>query len=292
MLFKGSGVAIITPFYEDGSIDYPSLRNLIEFQIENQTDAIIINGTTGESATLSFEEQTELIDFTIKQVDKRIPVIAGTGSNDTKKMIKLSQKAEVLGADGLLIVTPYYNKTTQAGLYEHFKAVHEQTNIPIILYNVPSRTQVNIEPETVYNLSQLERIVGLKDAGGNFSETLQIRSKCGSDFSLYSGNDDMIVPMMALGGVGVISVLANVVPFETQKMTHAFLAGDLETAEVLQVKYAALIKQLFIEPNPIPVKYVLSEMGFCENHLRLPLVPLSESKKAAIDHVIKEHVLR
>ena len=288
MLFKGSGVALITPFNQDGSIDYQSLRKLIEFQIENQTDAIIINGTTGESATLSFAEQSALIEFTIKQVDGRIPVIAGTGSNDTHKMIKLSQEAERLGADGLLIVTPYYNKTSQTGLYEHFKAVHEQTNIPIILYNVPSRTQVNLEPETVYQLSQLERVVGLKDATGNFSDTLKVRALCGSDFALYSGNDDMIIPMMSLGGVGVISVLANVVPFETQQMTQAFLDGDLETAEILQVKYAQLIEQLFIEPNPIPVKFVLSQMGYCENVLRLPLVPLSEDKQAAVNMVTKE----
>lgn len=288
MLFKGSGVALITPFNQDGSIDYASLRTLIEFQIEKQTDAIIINGTTGESATLSVEEQSELIDFTIRQVDGRIPVIAGTGSNDTQTMVKLSQKAEQLGADGLLIVTPYYNKTSQAGIYQHYKLVHEQTSIPIILYNVPSRTQVNIEPKTVQKLSKLKRIVGLKDATGDFSYTLQVRALCGSDFALYSGNDDMIIPMMSLGGVGVISVLANVVPFETQQMTQAFLDGDLETAEVLQVKYAQLIQQLFIEPNPIPVKYVLHEMGYCEDIVRLPLVSIGEDKKVVIKQVLKE----
>lgn len=291
MLFKGSGVAIVTPFHQDGSIDYPSLKGLIEFHIENQTDAIIIAGTTGEATTLSDEEHLAIIEVTVNQVDNRIPVIAGTGSNNTGHMVKMSQKAEQLGVDGLLLVTPYYNKATQKGLVEHFKIVHDQTKIPILLYNVPSRTNLHIDAETVYELSQLDRIVGIKDASGNMSETLKIRRLCNENFAIYSGNDDMIVPVLSIGGVGVISVVANILPKETHEMVMSYLKNDIETSQMLQIKYQELISHLFVEPNPVPVKYALSQMNKLDNHLRLPLVPLDEMYTNRMDELLKEHGL-
>lgn len=291
MLFQGSGVAIVTPFYEDGSIDYPSLKNLIEFQIENNTDAIIIAGTTGETATLSNQEQIEIIDFAVKEVDSRVPVIAGTGTNNTLETVYLSQEAQKLGVDGLLIVTPYYNKSTQEGLYEHYEYIHEQTSLPILLYNVPSRTNVHIDANTVYRLSKLERIVGIKDASGDFSHLLEIKSLCDDDFVIYSGNDDQIVPMLALGAQGVISVLANIAPLETHDMVMEYLKGNHEKALKLQVDYQKLISLLFVEPSPIGVKYALHKMSFIDNVLRRPLSPLSDSYTDEILMLMKERGL-
>ncbi|CAM3647409.1 4-hydroxy-tetrahydrodipicolinate synthase [Erysipelothrix urinaevulpis] len=292
MLFTGSGVAIVTPFYEDGSIDYSALKNLIEFHIDNETDAIIIAGTTGETATLSDEEQLEIIRFTVKEVNQRIPVIAGTGSNNTQHSLYLSQEAEKMGVDGLLIVTPYYNKATQKGLIAHYQTIHDQTSTPILLYNVPGRTNVNIEPETVYELSKMERIVGLKEASGDFSQILKIRRLCDDDFALYSGNDDQIVPFLALGGVGVISVLANILPKETHRMVEHYLEGNVIQAERMQTHYQALIDHLFIEPSPTAVKYVLAEMGYIDNVLRLPLLPLEETNVEIMNQLLEEYQIK
>ncbi len=284
-LFKGSGVAIVTPFKNDGSIDYEVLNELLEFHVLNQTDAIVITGTTGESATLSDEEQLSLIDFTVKTIAGRIPVIAGTGSNNTAHMVHLSVEAEKLGVDGLLCVTPYYNKTTQEGLYQHFLSVSKEVNVPIILYNVPGRTNINLSAETTYRLSSLDNVVGLKDASGDMGLALEVRRLCGPDFALYSGNDDMIVPLLSLGGVGVISVVANILP----KETHDLVMDYLEKGEnTLQIKYKALIDALFVEPSPIPVKAALKLMGYESQSLRLPLVPATQATRDLLSSEMKK----
>ena len=284
-LFKGSGVAIVTPFKNDGSIDYEVLNELLEFHVLNQTDAIVITGTTGESATLSDEEQLSLIDFTVKTIAGRIPVIAGTGSNNTAHMVHLSVEAEKLGVDGLLCVTPYYNKTTQEGLYQHFLSVSKEVNVPIILYNVPGRTNINLSAETTYRLSRLDNVVGLKDASGDMGLALEVRRLCGPDFALYSGNDDMIVPLLSLGGVGVISVVANILP----KETHDLVMDYLEKGEnTLQIKYKALIDALFVEPSPIPVKAALKLMGYESQSLRLPLVPATQATRDLLSSEMKK----
>lgn len=284
-LFKGSGVAIVTPFKNDGSIDYEVLNELLEFHVLNQTDAIVITGTTGESATLSDEEQLSLIDFTVKTIAGRIPVIAGTGSNNTTHMVHLSVEAEKLGVDGLLCVTPYYNKTTQEGLYQHFLSVSKEVNVPIILYNVPGRTNINLSAETTYRLSSLDNVVGLKDASGDMGLALEVRRLCGPDFALYSGNDDMIVPLLSLGGVGVISVVANILP----KETHDLVMDYLEKGEnTLQIKYKALIDALFVEPSPIPVKAALKLMGYESQSLRLPLVPATQATRDLLSSEMKK----
>ncbi|MFY9482352.1 MAG: 4-hydroxy-tetrahydrodipicolinate synthase [Tissierellaceae bacterium] len=287
-IFKGSGVAIVTPFNEDGTINYEELARLLEFQIENQTDAIIIAGTTGEASTLTDEEQLALIDFTVKKVDGRIPVIAGTGSNDTRHGISLSVEASKLGVDGLLMVTPYYNKCTQGGLIKHFTAMAEKVDVPIILYSVPGRTQVNIEPETVYELSKVDNIVGLKDATGDLAYAVEVMRLCGPDFALYSGNDDIIVPILSVGGVGVISVLANVVPKETHDMVDFYLQGRVKESAALQLKYKPLIDALFAEVNPIPVKKALELMDYKVGSLRLPLTEATEATTARLEELMKE----
>lgn len=291
MLFKGSGVAIVTPFYEDDSIDYPSLKNLIKFHLENNTDAIVIAGTTGETATLSEEEHMSIIEFTVNEVDGKVPVIAGTGTNNTHKTVELSLKAEALGVDGLLVVTPYYNKATQKGLYEHFKFIHDKVSVPIILYTVPSRTNMHIDADTVYELSKLGGIVGLKDASGDLGYTLKVRSLCGPNFAIYSGNDDMIVPVLSLGGVGVISVVANIVPKETHDLVQLYLNGDSKGSLDLQIEYQTLIEHLFIEPSPIGVKFALHKMGMIDNVLRLPLTCLSTDLEPALERLLMEHDL-
>ncbi|MFY9213300.1 MAG: 4-hydroxy-tetrahydrodipicolinate synthase [Tissierellaceae bacterium] len=287
-IFKGSGVAIVTPFNEDGTINYEELARLLEFQIENQTDAIIIAGTTGEASTLTDEEQLALIDFTVKKVDGRIPVIAGTGSNDTRHGISLSVEASKLGVDGLLMVTPYYNKCTQGGLIKHFTAMAEKVDVPIILYSVPGRTQVNIEPETVYELSKVDNIVGLKDATGDLAYAVEVMRLCGPDFALYSGNDDIIVPILSVGGVGVISVLANVVPKETHDMVDFYLQGRVKESAALQLKYKPLIDALFAEVNPIPVKKALELMDYKVGSLRLPLTEATLATTARLEELMKE----
>ena len=286
LLFTGSGVAIITPF--DGyKTNYDAFGKLIEDQIEKGTDAIIVCGTTGEASTMPDAEHLAAIEFAVKTVNGRIPVIAGTGSNETAHAIELSKKAEELGADGLLQVTPYYNKTSSKGLYEHFKAVAEAVNIPILLYNVPGRTGMNIPVPVLKELAKIPNIVGVKEASGNIGYTAKIAAEI-PELYIYSGNDDMIVPVLSLGGKGVISVLANVMPKETHEMCAAFFDGDTEKARELQLKYYDLIKALFIEVNPIPVKTALNLMGFDAGNLRLPLTEMAEENLEVLKASMKK----
>lgn len=281
MLFKGSGVALVTPFNENG-VDFEKLGELIEYHIENKTDALIVCGTTGESTTMSDEEQESVIEYTVKKVNKRIPVIAGTGSNDTKHSIELSQKAEKLGVDGLLVITPYYNKTNARGLKLHFEAIAKSTKLPIILYNVPGRTGVNIKPNVIAELSKIENIVAVKEASGDIAQVAEIARLVPEDFAIYSGNDDSIVPLLSLGGVGVISVVANICPKETHDLVDKFLNGDVKGARELQLGMKALIDKLFIEVNPIPVKTAMNILGFEVGDLRLPLAPMEENNLNAL----------
>lgn len=290
-IFTGSGVAIITPFTEDGAINFEELGKILEFQIENETDAIIICGTTGESAAMPDKEHLSVIDYTVKKVAGRIPVIAGTGSNDTAHGINLCKAAESLGVDGLLTVTPYYNKTTQRGLVKHFTALANSVKIPIILYNVPSRTGLNIKPDTLCELCKVENIIGIKEASGNITQVAQMAAKC-PDAVIYSGNDDQIIPIMSVGGMGVISVLANVAPKKVHDMCQKFLDKDTEGAAKLQLEAMELIDALFCEVNPIPVKKAMSLMGYNADTLRLPLCEISpENEKylrnALINYGIK-----
>lgn len=273
-IFTGAGVAIVTPFHNDGSVNYEKLAELLEWHIANQTDAIIITGTTGESSTLDDDEHKEVIRFTVEKVAKRIPVIAGTGSNNTAYAIQLSQYSESVGVDGLLLVTPYYNKATQDGLVKHFTAIADSVNIPIILYNVPSRTGVNITPATCQKLSKHNNIVGIKEASSDISQIEEIAATC-PDFHIYSGNDDQTLPILSLGGKGVISVLSNVMPKETHDICQYFFDGDVHKSLELQLKVHNINKALFCEVNPIPVKAALNLMGFDVGSLRMPLTEIS-----------------
>lgn len=274
-IFKGSAVAIVTPFTKDG-VNFDVLGKLLDFQVSLGTKAIVICGTTGEASTMSDQEKKDTILYTVKKINKRIPVIAGTGSNNTKASIEMSIFAETVGVDGLLVITPYYNKTTDKGLYEHFKAINDSVNIPIILYNVPSRTTMNLLPKTLYSLRDCKNIVGVKEASGNISQVAEIKALCQDRFLIYSGNDDQIIPILALGGSGVISVLANILPKEVQNMCSLYFEGKHEEALELQLKYFNLIKALFKETNPIPVKTALNLMGYGVGPLRLPLCSMSE----------------
>lgn len=282
-IFTGAGVALITPMNEDGSVNYSKLKEILEYQIAHKTDAIIICGTTGEASTLSDEEHLECIRYTCEVVNGRIPVIAGTGSNCTQSAIELSQKAEESGADGLLLVTPYYNKATQNGLKAHYKAIAEAVSIPIILYNVPSRTGTKMAPQTVVDLcSEVPNIVGVKDATGDISEVAELLSLADGKVDLYSGNDDQIVPVLSLGGKGVISVLSNILPEETHNMVESYLQGDVEKSRKLQLQYFDLVKALFCEVNPIPVKKAMNLMGMQVGGLRLPLTEMEEQNAARL----------
>lgn len=276
MLFKGSGVALVTPFNETG-VDFNKLGELIEYHIENKTDALIVCGTTGESTTMSDEEQFAVIDFTVKKVNKRIPVIAGTGSNNTMHSVYLSKEAEKLGVDGLLVITPYYNKTNQRGLKLHFETIAASTKLPIILYNVPGRTGVNIKPSVIAELAEIKNIVAVKEASGDLAQVAEIVRLVPEGFAIYSGNDDSILPLLSLGGVGVISVVANICPKETHDLVEKFLNGDVEGSRKLQLGMKSLIDKLFIEVNPIPVKTAMNLLGFEVGDLRLPLAPMEES---------------
>lgn len=278
-VFTGAAVAIVTPMNSDGSINFDELGRLIDFNIDNGTDAIVICGTTGESSTMTDDEHIECIRFAVEKTAKRVPVIAGTGSNHTEYAVNLSKKAQELGADALLCVTPYYNKTSQAGLVAHFTAIANAVSIPIILYSVPSRTGVNITPETCYELSKVENIVAIKEASGNISQIAKIASMCGDDLTIYSGNDDQIVPIMALGGKGVISVLSNCMPYETHEICQLCLDGDFKTANEKFMKVLDFANALFCDVNPIPVKEALNMMGFNAGPCRLPLVPMSEANR-------------
>ncbi|MDY4597786.1 4-hydroxy-tetrahydrodipicolinate synthase [Faecalimonas umbilicata] len=276
-IFTGAGVAIITPFHEDGSINYDQLKKLVDYHCENGTDSIVICGTTGESATMTEEEHLECIKRTIDFTAGRIPVIAGTGSNCTATAVELSREAAKAGADGLLVVTPYYNKATQKGLIEHYKAIAREADAPIIMYSVASRTGCNIEPATVAALvKEVDNIVGVKEASGNISQVAKIMQLTQGDIDLYSGNDDQIVPILALGGKGVISVLSNVAPRETHEICAKFFAGDIAGSRELQLKAIPLINALFSEVNPIPVKKAVSLMGMEAGGLRMPLTEMEE----------------
>ncbi len=290
-LFTGAGVALVTPMNADGSVNYEKLEEIIEFQITNSTDAIIICGTTGEASTLSNEEHLECIRFCCEVTKKRIPVIAGTGSNCTSSAVYLSQEAEKAGADGLLVVTPYYNKCTQNGLKAHFTEIANAVNIPILLYNIPGRTGVKIMPETVVSLCRdVENIIGVKDATGDLSEVanvLALARKENVEVDLYSGNDDQIVPVVSLGGKGVISVLSNILPQETHDMVASFYEGDTKTSTDLQLKYFDLIDALFCEVNPIPVKKAMNLMGMNVGSLRAPLTEMEDANAAKLAEEMK-----
>ena len=287
ILFKGCGTAMATPFTEDG-VNFEEFRKLLEFQISEGADAIIVCGTTGESSTMTEEERKQTIKFAIDTVNKRIPVIAGTGGNNTKSAIEMSKYAESVGADGLLIVTPYYNKTTQAGLIAHYTAIAKEVSLPIILYSVPSRTGVNIAPETCLELSKIENIVAIKEASGNISQIAKIASLCQDNLHIYSGNDDQIVPILSLGGLGVISVLSNIQPKFTHNMVMTFLNGNTEEAKNAQLKCLPLVEALFCEVNPIPVKEALNILGYNYGIPRLPLIKISNSGKEKLEKAMKE----
>ncbi|MBR1384492.1 MAG: 4-hydroxy-tetrahydrodipicolinate synthase [Ruminococcus sp.] len=287
-IFTGAGVAIATPFFEDGSINFDELGRLIDFNIDNGTDAIIICGTTGESATMSDEEHIECIKYAVDKVAKRIPVIAGTGSNDTKYAIHLSQEAEALGADALLLVTPYYNKASQAGLIKHYQMIAESVSLPIIVYSVASRTGVNILPETCVELAKIPNIVAIKEASGNISQIAQIAALCGDELDIYSGNDDQILPIMALGAKGVISVLSNVMPFETHEIAALCLENDYVQAREKMFKVQQLAKDLFCDVNPIPVKHALNVMGFNAGPCRMPLCEMSVANKEKLETTMRK----
>ena len=286
-LFKGAGVALITPFNEDDTVNYDMLGTLIDRQIEGHTDAIIVCGTTGEPATMTEEEKLSVIDFTVKRVNHRIPVIAGAGSNSTKLVIDFSKKLEKLGVDGLLIVTPFYNKATQQGLYEHYTAIAHEVKLPIIMYNVPSRTGCNIQPETAMRLGlENSNIVGIKEASGDISQITKLASLCRGCLDIYSGNDDQVIPILSLGGIGVISVLSNVAPQGTHDMVMEYLNGNEEKARRLQLDYLELVDALFCEVNPIPVKSTMNMLGFNVGSLRLPLTEMEEEHKVAMSKLL------
>lgn len=288
-IFEGAGVAIITPFHTDGSIDYDKFGEVIEQQIANQTDAIIVCGTTGESATMTHEEHLDVIRYCVEKVAHRIPVVAGTGSNCTETAVYLSQEAEKIGADGLLVVTPYYNKATQNGLYQHFKMVADSVKLPILLYNVPSRTGTTLQPETIVRLCRdVENIVGVKDATGNISQTAHLMSIADGCVDLYSGEDAIIVPMLSLGAKGVISVLSNVAPQETHQICSLYFEGKVKESCELQLKAIPLVEALFCEVNPIPVKKAMQLKGMCTGTLRMPLTEMEEADAARLEREMKK----
>lgn len=289
-IFEGCGTAIVTPFTEDG-VNFKEFKKLIEFQIENEVDAIIVCGTTGEASTMTEAEKKETIKFAIDTVAKRTKVIVGTGSNNTKVAVEMSKFAEEAGADGVLVVTPYYNKTTQQGLIAHYTEIAKSIKLPIIMYSVPGRTGVNILPETCKELSKIENIVAIKEASGNLSQVAKIASLCRDDLAIYSGNDDQIIPVLSLGGKGVISVLSNVMPNYTHDMTKKYFEGKVEEATKMQLDVIDLTDALFIEVNPIPVKYALNLMGFDFGKPRLPLIELSSKNQKVMEDVMKKHQL-
>lgn len=285
ILFKGCGTAIATPFNEQG-VNLLEFQKLVKFQIEKKVDALIVCGTTGEASTMSKKEKISVIKCAVQTSNGKIPIIVGTGSNNTKQAIENSKLAESLGADGLLIVTPYYNKCTQAGLIEHYKAIASSVNLPIILYSVPSRTGVNIEPKTCLELSKIENIVAIKEASGNISQIAEIAHLCGDNFHIYSGNDDQVVPILSLGGIGVISVLSNIKPEYTHNMVQSFFDGDISTSTKMQLDALPLINALFCETNPIPVKAALNLSGFSFGTPRLPLTEITDTNKKLLKSLL------
>lgn len=287
LIFKGVGTALITPTNEKG-IDYENLEKLIEFQINEGINAIIIAGTTGEGATLSDKEHKDLLRFSKDKIRGRVPMIAGVGSNDTSYACELTKYACEVGSDGLLAVTPYYNKATQRGLIESYTAIAKSSTKPIILYNVPSRTGVNIEPETYFELSKVNNIVGIKEANGNLAKIMDAFNLVGDKLYIYSGNDDEIVPFLSMGGMGVISVISNMLPKETVRICDAFFEGKIEESRKLQSKYLPLIRALFSEVNPIPIKAAMTRMGYCENYLRLPLCTMDKKKEEKLFNIMDD----
>jgi len=291
IIYKGSGVAIITPFNQDMSVNYDELGKLIDWQIQEGTDSIIVCGTTGECSTLTDEEQIECFRYTVDRVAKRVPVIAGAGANDTPHAIKLSKAAKEAGADGLLHVTPYYNKTSQRGLVKHFFTVADATDLPVIVYNVPGRTGMTITSATYFELSKHPNIVGTKEANGDIASVSRTIDMCGDNLYYYSGNDDFIIPLMSVGGLGVISVLANVMPRETRDMTQKLFAGDIAGAGKMQNSLMGLIDALFCDINPMPVKEALNQMGWNAGPCRMPLIDMDASGKERINSQLKKHGL-
>ena len=287
VIFKGCGTAIITPFTEDG-VNFKEFEKMIEDQIAGHVDAIIVCGTTGESSTMTLEERKETIKFAVDVVHNRIPVIAGTGGNCTKSAIEMTKWAESIGVDGALIVTPYYNKTTQDGLIAHYTAIAKETNLPIILYSVPSRTGVNVLPKTCQELAKIENIVAIKEASGNLSQVAEIANLCGENLNIYSGNDDQILPVLSIGGIGVISVLSNIMPEFTHTMVKDFFEANIEKAMAAQIKAIPLIKALFCEVNPIPVKAAMNRIGYDAGIPRLPLLEMSKANQEILKREIEK----
>jgi 4-hydroxy-tetrahydrodipicolinate synthase len=289
-IFEGAATALVTPLTQEG-IDYTAFGKLIDWQIDSGIDALVICGTTGESSTLTDEEHREAIRFAVERAAKRVPIIAGTGSNDTDYAIELTRYSCEVGADAALVVTPYYNKATQKGLVRMYEAIAEASTKPIILYNVPSRTGVNIEPSTYQVLADIPNIAAIKEANGNLSKIVETAALVGDKLDIYSGNDDQIVPMLSVGGKGVISVLSNLVPRETSELCHRFFRGDIRGSMQLQTKYLPLINALFSEVNPIPVKAAMNAMGYCEDYLRLPLTPMEDAHRATLLDLMRQHGL-
>ncbi|ATD55285.1 4-hydroxy-tetrahydrodipicolinate synthase [Clostridium chauvoei] len=289
-IFKGSAVAIVTPFNNNG-VNFEKLKELLEWHISEGTDAIVICGTTGEATTMTEKEKKETIKFTVDIVNKRIPVITGTGSNNTAAAIEMSKYAEKVGVDSILVITPYYNKTTNKGLIKHFKAINDAVNLPIILYNVPSRTGVNITPNQLLELSKFKNVTAIKEASGNISQIAKMKALCGDNIDIYSGNDDQIIPILSLGAIGVISVLANVLPNTVHKMTHAYLNGNVKEALKLQLDTLDLCNNLFIETNPVPVKTALNLMGMKVGPFRLPLCEMDTKNEEILKESLKFYKL-
>ena len=287
-IFSGAATALITPMNQDGSVNYGRLETLVNTQIESGIDSLVICGTTGEKSTLRYDEHLKVIEVAAKSANKRIPIIAGTGSNDTVYSVELCKDAEKMGADAFLMVTPYYNKTSQAGLIAHYNYIADRVNKPIILYNVPSRTGVDIEPETYKELSKHPNIIATKEASGNISKIAKTKYLCGDDLDIYSGNDDQIVPILSLGGIGVISVLSNILPFETHNICAEYLKGNTKTASEMQIKYTGLINALFSDVNPVPIKTAMNLLGYDVGPCRLPLYKMDKAKTEKLKQMLKE----
>ena len=287
-IFSGAATALITPMNQDGSVNYSRLETLVNNQIESGIDSLVICGTTGEKSTLRYDEHLKVIEVAAKSANKRIPIIAGTGSNDTVYSVELCNDAEKMGADAFLMVTPYYNKTSQAGLIAHYNYIADRVKKPIILYNVPSRTGVDIEPETYKELSKHPNIIATKEASGNISKIAKTKYLCGDDLDIYSGNDDQIVPILSLGGIGVISVLSNILPFETHNICAEYFCGNTKTASEMQIKYTGLINALFSDVNPVPIKTAMNLLGYDVGPCRLPLYKMDKAKTEKLKQMLKE----
>lgn len=287
-IFSGAATALITPMNQDGSVNYSRLETLVNTQIESGIDSLVICGTTGEKSTLRYDEHLKVIEVAAKSANKRIPIIAGTGSNDTVYSVELCNDAEKMGADAFLMVTPYYNKTSQAGLIAHYNYIADRVKKPIILYNVPSRTGVDIEPETYKELSKHPNIIATKEASGNISKIAKTKYLCGDDLDIYSGNDDQIVPILSLGGIGVISVLSNILPFETHNICAEYFCGNTKTASEMQIKYTGLINALFSDVNPVPIKTAMNLLGYDVGPCRLPLYKMDKAKTEKLKQMLKE----